>query len=124
MTEQKNVTPVTARAVKTKLRATGINKTFKRDGTETSVLENVELEVAQGEFLCLLGPSGCGKSTLLNICAGFLSPSTGTVTIDDEPVTGPDPRRIGHAQRARIDVGRTRVGVCTTKRYCNRGSFV
>ncbi len=83
-----------AKVTKPKLRAKGINKTFKRDGKETSVLENVDLEVAQGEFLCLLGPSGCGKSTLLNICAGFLSPSTGTVTIDDEPVTGPDPRRI------------------------------
>lgn len=93
MTEQKVTSPV-AKAVKTKLRATGINKIFKRDGTETSVLENIDLDVAQGEFLCLLGPSGCGKSTLLNICAGFLAPSTGTVTIDDEPVTGPDPRRI------------------------------
>ena len=77
-----------------KMRASGINMTFHRDGASTRVLENIDLEVSQGEFLCLLGPSGCGKSTLLNICAGFLAPSSGKVTIDNEPVTGPDPRRI------------------------------
>lgn len=54
----------------------------------------MSLEVAQGEFLCLLGPSGCGKSTLLSILAGFLSPTRGSVQIDGEIVTGPDPRRI------------------------------
>jgi ABC-type nitrate/sulfonate/bicarbonate transport system ATPase subunit len=86
--------PVMARAATTKLRASGINMTFNRDGVQTHVLENIDLEVSQGEFLCLLGPSGCGKSTLLNICAGFLAPTSGQVTIDNEPVTGPDPRRI------------------------------
>jgi ABC-type nitrate/sulfonate/bicarbonate transport system ATPase subunit len=78
----------------TKLRAKGINMMFKRDGVTTPVLENIDLKVSQGEFLCLLGPSGCGKSTLLNICAGFLAPTSGVVTIDDEAVTGPDSRRI------------------------------
>jgi NitT/TauT family transport system ATP-binding protein len=58
------------------------------------VLENIDLEVGEGEFVCLLGPSGCGKSTLLNIVGGFLTPSEGLVSIDGEPVTGPDPRRI------------------------------
>ncbi|HEX2832357.1 MAG TPA: ABC transporter ATP-binding protein [Thermoanaerobaculia bacterium] len=58
------------------------------------VLENIELGVNAGEFVCLLGPSGCGKSTLLNIVGGFIPPTEGTVTIDGEPVTGPDPRRI------------------------------
>jgi NitT/TauT family transport system ATP-binding protein len=58
------------------------------------VLENINLDVAQGEFVCLLGPSGCGKSTLLNITGGFITPTEGEVTIDGERVTGPDPRRI------------------------------
>src|ERR1700733_4712005 len=88
------IAPSVARAVKTKLRAEGISMIFRRDGNETSVLDNVSLDVHEGEFVCLLGPSGCGKSTMLNIMAGFLAPTSGTVTIDGEPVTGPDPRRI------------------------------
>jgi NitT/TauT family transport system ATP-binding protein len=89
-----SITTPTTRALKTKLRAQGISMTFKRDGKSTSVLDNINLEVGDGEFLCLLGPSGCGKSTLLNTMAGFLSPSSGEVRIDGEIVTGPDPRRI------------------------------
>jgi len=85
---------VVSQAVKTKLRVEGIEMVFNRDGKQTSVLEKVSLDVADGEFLCILGPSGCGKSTLLNIIAGFLSPTAGRVTIDGEIVTGPDPRRI------------------------------
>jgi NitT/TauT family transport system ATP-binding protein len=68
----------------------GIGMSF---GT-TRVLEDINLSVAEGELVCLLGPSGCGKSTLLNIVGGFLEPAAGKVTIDGEPVTGPDPRRI------------------------------
>jgi NitT/TauT family transport system ATP-binding protein len=59
-----------------------------------SVLEDINLEVTQGEFVCILGPSGCGKSTLLNMAGGFIQPVVGEVTIDGERVTGPDPRRI------------------------------
>ena len=84
----------TSQAVKTKLRAEGINMVFRRDGKSTNVLENIDLDVGEGEFLCLLGPSGCGKSTLLNIVAGFLEPASGKVTINGESVKGPDPRRI------------------------------
>jgi NitT/TauT family transport system ATP-binding protein len=58
------------------------------------VLDDINLSVREGEFVCLLGPSGCGKSTLLNIVGGFIQPDRGVVTIDGEPVTAPDPRRI------------------------------
>lgn len=58
------------------------------------VLEDVSLQVREGEFVCILGPSGCGKSTLLNVIGGFIRPTSGRVLIDGEAVRGPDPRRI------------------------------
>jgi len=67
---------------------------FTRDGKSTPVLEDISLEVTEGEFVCLLGPSGCGKSTLLSTMAGFLSPTSGGIKIDGQAVRGPDPRRI------------------------------
>ena len=82
------------RKIETKLRATNVSMTFRRDGKSTEVLDNISLEAGKGEFLCLLGPSGCGKSTMLNIVAGFLEPTSGEVQIDGEIVRGPDPRRI------------------------------
>ncbi len=77
-----------------KLSTHDLGMVFHRGGETISVLENINLAVADGEFVCLLGPSGCGKSTLLNTMAGFLSPTSGEVRVDDEIVQGPDPRRI------------------------------
>src|SRR6202012_3187509 len=59
-----------------------------------TALAGVDLDIKDREFICIVGPSGCGKSTLLNLMGGFLSPTSGSITIDDEPVTGPDRRRI------------------------------
>ena len=53
------------------------------------VLNGLDLDISNGELVCILGPSGCGKSTLLRIVAGFESPSSGTVTIDGRTVDGP-----------------------------------
>lgn len=78
----------------TKLRAEHIHIVFTRDGKSTAVLEDINVEVCDGEFVCLVGPSGCGKTTLLNTMGGFLSPTSGTVSIDGEVVRGPDSRRI------------------------------
>ena len=63
----------------------------------TSIIEDLSLEVASGEFLVLLGPSGCGKSTLLNGIAGLADVASGTVVIGGEDVTAADPadRNIG-----------------------------
>jgi ABC-type nitrate/sulfonate/bicarbonate transport system ATPase subunit len=58
------------------------------------VLEDVNAEVARGEFVCIVGPSGCGKSTLLNIIGGFMRGTAGEVLVEGAQVTGPDPRRI------------------------------
>jgi NitT/TauT family transport system ATP-binding protein len=58
------------------------------------ILEDVNLEAKEGEFVCIVGPSGCGKSTLLNVVGGFLKATRGQVLIDGQPVIKPDPRRI------------------------------
>jgi ABC-type nitrate/sulfonate/bicarbonate transport system ATPase subunit len=67
---------------------------FTLDEKSIPVLQNINLDVSEGEFVCVVGPSGCGKSTLLNTLGGFLSPTSGSVRIDGEIVHGPDPRRI------------------------------
>ncbi|MCC6150818.1 MAG: ABC transporter ATP-binding protein [Planctomycetes bacterium] len=56
-------------------------------------LENVNLRVFKGEFVCLVGPSGCGKSTILNLIAGFMQPSDGRVLYKGAPIKGPGPDR-------------------------------
>ncbi len=81
-------------ALSVKLRTENVGMTFLRDGKALPVLENIDLEVYDGEFVCLLGPSGCGKSTLLSAMAGFLKPTGGAIRIDGAIVRGPDPRRI------------------------------
>ena len=78
----------------TKVLARGLDVSFPTDTGRIDVLTGVDLEVKEGELVCILGPSGCGKSTLLNVIGGFLKPTGGEVLIDGEPVTGPDPRRI------------------------------
>jgi ABC-type nitrate/sulfonate/bicarbonate transport system ATPase subunit len=77
-----------------KVRIRGLSKSFHTNGHEIRVLENIHLDVRDGEFVCILGPSGCGKSTLLNIVGGFLPASNGEVRIDGSAVREPDPRRI------------------------------
>jgi len=72
----------------------GIQKVFEQRGESLHVLDDINLTVDEGEFVCLLGPSGCGKSTLLNIVGGFETPDAGSVTIDGVPVAGPSSRRV------------------------------
>ncbi|MEY4689198.1 MAG: hypothetical protein RIR76_3221 [Verrucomicrobiota bacterium] len=72
-----------------KLSLRGVGKSFRGRGREIRALEDVTLEVSEGEFVCLLGPSGCGKSTLLNIVAGLEKADEGQVLCDGEPVLNP-----------------------------------
>ncbi len=78
----------------------GIRITFpSRDAEPFTAVEDVDLSVADGEFVAIVGPTGCGKSTLLNATAGLLTPSAGTVAIFGEPLSGLN-RRAGYLFQA------------------------
>ena len=78
----------------TKLEVRELSKVFRTvGGREILALKDINLEVLDGELLCILGSSGCGKSTLLRIVAGLEQPSTGDVLINGRPLTGPGPDR-------------------------------
>jgi NitT/TauT family transport system ATP-binding protein len=62
-------------------------------GSKVTAVEDVSLEVRQGEFVSIVGPSGCGKTTILNLIAGFISTTGGEILIDGRPVKGPGPDR-------------------------------
>jgi osmoprotectant transport system ATP-binding protein len=84
---------VTARGpdVPTMIRLSGVGKTYP-DGTVA--VQELDLDVAQGELVVLVGPSGCGKSTTLKMINRLIEPTTGTIEIDGQDVTGQDPVRL------------------------------
>jgi len=81
----------------TKLEAKNIGKSFvTSDGKESqtiAAIEDINLSIDEGQFVCLVGPSGCGKTTLLNILAGLDKPTEGEVILDGHPVSGTGPDR-------------------------------
>jgi nitrate ABC transporter ATP-binding subunit len=64
-----------------------VAKHFQIKGSRYVALDGIDLDIAEGEFVCLLGASGCGKSTLLNMIAGFEKPSSGTIEMRGKAVT-------------------------------------
>jgi NitT/TauT family transport system ATP-binding protein len=77
-----------------KLRAENIKKYFyTHEGVTVRAIEDVTLDIREGEFVALLGPSGCGKSTFLYMVAGFEEPTAGKLMLDGEPIKGPSPNR-------------------------------
>ena len=75
----------------------GVKKVFYTDEVETHALDNINLEIHQGEYVAIAGPSGCGKSTLLSILGVLDTPTGGVYQLHDQPVTSLKP-----AQRARV----------------------
>jgi NitT/TauT family transport system ATP-binding protein len=77
-----------------KLIVEGVSKRFATSRAAVQALDNVSLDIAEGEFVCLIGPSGCGKSTLLDIMAGLTLPDAGRVMADGKLVQGPGRQRL------------------------------
>ncbi|MBD2102686.1 ABC transporter ATP-binding protein [Leptolyngbya sp. FACHB-261] len=71
-----------------------VSKIYPTPKGEYVVLKNVNLDVREGEFICVIGHSGCGKTTLLNMVGGFSEPTDGTVTLHGRSITGPGPDRM------------------------------
>ena len=73
------------------IKVDGVSLTF-RGARTTHVLDGIDLAIRPREVVALIGPNGCGKSTLLRVLGGLIPADAGAVTIDGDPVTGPDPR--------------------------------
>jgi nitrate ABC transporter ATP-binding subunit len=71
-----------------------VSKVYPTPKGSYTVLENVNLTVQEGEFICIIGHSGCGKSTLLNMIAGFTEPTEGKVRLKNQTITEPGPDRM------------------------------
>jgi nitrate ABC transporter ATP-binding subunit len=76
------------------LQLENVSKVYPTPKGPYPVLQNINLNVEQGEFICLIGHSGCGKSTLLNMVSGFQQPTAGSVTLRSQPILGPGPDRM------------------------------
>ena len=66
-----------------------VSKTYHGDHGSVKVVEDVSFNIAEGEFVSLIGPSGCGKTTMLQMLAGFVTPDTGSITLDGAAIKGP-----------------------------------
>ncbi|MFI5011407.1 MAG: ABC transporter ATP-binding protein [Hyphomicrobiales bacterium] len=66
---------------------------YGKDANAVQALDHASLSFERGDFICIVGPSGCGKTTLLQTLAGFLEPSSGTVSVGGAQVRGPSPDR-------------------------------
>ena len=70
------------------LTMTGLTKSYRTEAVETTALDDIDLEIVDGEFVAIMGPSGCGKSTLLNIIGMLDSPTGGSYVFDGKEIAG------------------------------------
>jgi NitT/TauT family transport system ATP-binding protein len=80
-------------AARVALEASGVRKSFSKDGRSLAVLDVERFSVQDGEFVTVIGPSGCGKSTLLHIMGGFIRAEAGAIQVHGRRVSGPGPDR-------------------------------
>ena len=85
--------PKTAQKGEGEIAIKDVSVTFGTGSDAHQAVETTTIDIRAGEFVCILGPSGCGKSTLLNAIAGYVTPTTGQITLDGEKITKPGPDR-------------------------------
>jgi ABC-type nitrate/sulfonate/bicarbonate transport system ATPase subunit len=87
---------------KARIEVAGLRKRFSTDKGMLNVVDDVNLQVADGEFIAIVGPSGCGKSTLMRMIAGFMPPDEGRVLIDGQVRDKPNPQGILISQHGSV----------------------
>lgn len=85
--------PLEAHVASSKIIAQHIDKIYTSGKKSTKAIEDVNIDIQDNDFVCVVGPSGCGKSTLLRMLAGLDFPSAGDIIVNDKKVTGPGPDR-------------------------------
>lgn len=81
-------------SIGSRIEVSKVSKSYGTEGFAKEVVHNCSFTVDRGKLTVMIGPSGCGKSTLIRLLAGFERPTTGTIAIDDKPVTGPGVDRL------------------------------
>ncbi|MBN8811187.1 ABC transporter ATP-binding protein [Sphingomonas leidyi] len=79
-----------------------LSKVYRTDTVQTTALDAIDLEIAQGEFVAIMGPSGCGKSTLLNMIGMLDSPSSGSYLFNGQEVAGLGETRLADVRKENI----------------------
>jgi putative ABC transport system ATP-binding protein len=84
------------------IRLESVSKLYRTERVETTALDNINLEIAQGELVAVMGPSGCGKSTLLHLMGLLDQPSRGSVAIDGKTIANYGDRELARIRNSRV----------------------
>ena len=84
------------------IKVNGLSKIYRTEEIKTLALENINLDINEGEFLSIMGPSGCGKSTLLNIVGLLDSPTEGSVIIDGQETSKMNDRQLTRLRNEKL----------------------
>jgi NitT/TauT family transport system ATP-binding protein len=94
MAQLSSLTASTPVSVGSEIKVNNVSKSYGTESFAKEVVHNCSFTIDRGKLTVMIGPSGCGKSTLIRLVAGFERPTSGTITIDDKPVTGPGVDRL------------------------------